>query len=562
MKLRARSRRITWYFLRVILSLAVWELALPRLGLRGVAQRSRAKRLKKIAARFRGMAVQMGGVLIKVGQFLSSRVDVMPPEITRELEGLQDEVPAESFEAIRKIAEQEFGASLEQKYHWFDPQPLAAASLGQVHAAKLPVDSAEAGEQNSEERLVDVVVKIQRPQIEQIIATDLAALRRVGKWVQLYRPISRRANVPALIGEFSRTLYEEIDYLAEGRNAETFAANFRHDPGVRVPRVLWTHTTRRALTLEDVRGIKITDYDQITAAGIDREAVARRLINTYLKQIFEDGFFHADPHPGNLFIYPVPAGTPEQTIPDGWQLTFVDFGMVGHISAKARDGMRDLLVGVGTQDVDRITTAYKKLGFLLPGADVELLKKAEQEMFDRFWGKSMSELQQIEMEEMVGFAYQFRDLLYDMPFQIPQDFIFLGRAVGILSGMCTGLAVNFNVWEALAPYSKKLIADESGGSIERVLDEIGKYARRLLSLPARADSLLGKLERGELVVRDPQLARQADRLEGALRQLSFSVIFAALTYTAVQSYLSGQLWLAVCLGLGAGFALLGVAWKR
>ena len=150
-----------------------------------------------------------------------------------------------------------------------------------------------------------VVVKVQRPNIEKIIATDLAAIRTVGGWIKRYPPIRKRANIPGLITEFTRVLYEEIDYLAEGKNAEIFAANFSNDPGVLVPKVIWTHTTKRVLTLEDVRAIKITDYDEITAAGISRSEVAGRLLNTYLKQIFEDGFFHADPHPGNLFVKPL-----------------------------------------------------------------------------------------------------------------------------------------------------------------------------------------------------------------------------------------------------------------
>jgi predicted unusual protein kinase regulating ubiquinone biosynthesis (AarF/ABC1/UbiB family) len=551
--LQARYRRITWYFFRVLLGLVIWELLLPRMGMRAIARRTRPERLRRIAVRFRVMAIRMGGVMIKVGQFLSSRVDVMPPEITRELEGLQDEVAAESFADIRQIAEAELGATLEEKFYSFNPEPLAAASLGQVHTAIL--HPANSSEQN-------VVVKVQRPHIEQIIATDLAALQRVGKWLRLYKPISKRANISALLGEFSRTLYEEIDYLAEGRNAETFAANFKHEPGALVPQVIWTHTTRRVLTLEDVGGIKITDYDRITDAGIDRKEVSKRLIDTYLKQIFEDGFFHADPHPGNLFVRLAPAGLQDQPGGPRWQLTFVDFGMVGHITSQAREGMRDMLIGIVTRDVERVLVSYQKLGFLLPGADLELLKKAANELFDRFWGKSMTELQQTDMGEMVEFAYQFRDLMYDLPFQIPQDIIFLGRAVGILSGMCTGLYADFNVWESLAPYGKKLLADEGLGSVDKILDEIGKYARRLLSLPARAETLLGKLERGELATRDPELVHQVTRLTGAVNKLVASIVFAAMLLGAVFCYLSEQPVLAACLGFGAGVALLGVVKRR
>ena len=560
--LRARYRRITWYFFRVLTGLVWWELLCPRIGLGGVSRRTRPERLRRIAVRFRAMAIQMGGVMIKVGQFLSSRVDVMPPEITHELEGLQDEVAPESFEDIRQIAEAELGTALTEKYSYFDPQPLAAASLGQVHAARLFPNDAFSNGAVMGGASVNVVVKVQRPFIEQIIEVDLAAIKRVGKWLRWYKPISSRANMPALLGEFSRTLYEEIDYLAEGRNAETFAINFKHDAGILVPKVIWTHTTRRVLTLEDVGGIKITDYERIAEEGIDRKEVGKRLIATYLKQIFEDGFFHADPHPGNLFVRRVAAGNHAEGAGSDWQLTFVDFGMVGHISAKAREGMRDMLIGIVTRDVDRVLVSYEKLGFLLPGADLDRLKVAEKEIFDRFWGKSMSELQQTDMGEMVELAYRFRDLLYELPFQIPQDIIFLGRAVGILSGMCTGLDKDFNVWEALSPYAKKLVADEGVGSLEKVLEEVGKYARRLLALPSRAESLLGKLEKGELATRDPQLTRQVERLEGSIKQAASSIVFAAFLFSAVQSYLAGQIWLAAGLGFGAGLASLGVIKKR
>ena len=560
--LRARYRRITWYFFRVLTGLVLWELLCPRIGLRGVSRRTRPERLRRIAVRFRAMAIQMGGVMIKVGQFLSSRVDVMPPEITHELEGLQDEVAPESFEDIRQIAEAELGTALTEKYSYFDPQPLAAASLGQVHAARLFPNDAFSNGAVMGGASVNVVVKVQRPFIEQIIEVDLAAIKRVGKWLRWYKPISSRANIPALLGEFSRTLYEEIDYLAEGRNAETFAVNFKHDAGILVPKVIWTHTTRRVLTLEDVGGIKITDYERIAEEGIDRKEVGKRLIATYLKQIFEDGFFHADPHPGNLFVRRVAAGNHAEGSSSDWQLTFVDFGMVGHISAKAREGMRDMLIGIVTRDVDRVLVSYEKLGFLLPGADLDRLKVAEKEIFDRFWGKSMSELQQTDMGEMVELAYRFRDLLYELPFQIPQDIIFLGRAVGILSGMCTGLDKDFNVWEALSPYAKKLVADEGVGSLEKVVEEVGKYARRLLALPSRAESLLGKLEKGELATRDPQLTRQIEKLEGSIKQAASSIVFAAFLFSAVQSYLAGQIWLAAGLGFGAGLALLGVIKKR
>lgn len=557
--IRRRYRRIVTFFARLLLSFAFWDLLLPRIGFRRWSRQNRPERLTKSARAFRGLAVQLGGVMIKVGQFLSARVDVLPSEITEELAGLQDEVPPEAFEDIRHVVESEFGVPLVEKYAYFEEQPLAAASLGQVHRARVHPESSNDSPDDSTQpadELFDVVVKVQRPNIEKIIATDLAALRTVGNWLQRYRPISRRADVPALLAEFTRVLYEEIDYLAEGRNAEIFAANFEADEGVKVPRVVWTHTTRRTLTLEDVLAIKITDYEAITAAGIDRAEVATRLLDTYLRQIFEDGFFHADPHPGNLFVAPLPQIPVDKPVP--WQLTFVDFGMVGRVPPHTREGLRELLIGVGTQDSARVVKAYQMLGVLLPGADLDLLEKLEAKAFEQFWGKNMSELTHIDTQQIRQFASEFRDLIYSMPFQVPQDFIFLARCVGILSGMCTGLDPQFNVWNSLAPFAQKLVAEESRFGMDVLLEEVKTYLRSLVSLPVRMDAVLKRLERGEVAVRIPEVDRRVRRLERAVLQLVSAILFTALLLTGMLLYLASESPFWQILLAGAGLSLIWV----
>lgn len=566
-----RYRRIVFFFARVFASLIFWDILLPWLGLSSWSRRNRRARLERTARQYRQLAIEMGGVLIKVGQFLSARLDVLPEMITTELAGLQDEVPPEEFSDIRNVVESEFNQPLDDIFLAFNETPVAAASLGQVHQAKLNFNALFSEDRipNGEESLAKVVVKIQRPDIENIIATDLAAIRTVGKWLQRYRPISKRANIPALIQEFSHTLYEEIDYLAEGKNAEIFANNFRHRQGVRVPAVVWSHTTRRVLTLEDVTAIKITAYEDIASAKIDLEQVADRLFQTYLQQIFEDGFFHADPHPGNLFVSPQPI-PPWGHSQDGqgskdtqnWQLTFVDFGMVGRVSPNIHAGMREMAIAIGTRNTARMINAFQLMGVLLPNADLELIEKAEAKMFEQFWGKNMSELKEISHEDMRAFMHEFRDLMYDMPFQIPQDMILLGRCVAILSGMCTGLNPQFNVWEGLEPFAQTLIREQAGSNLNIYLDELKNIGRSLLSYPSRIDTLLTKMERGEMTVRAPHLEAPINRLQRAVTRLTAGIIFAALLLGGIQVYLAGDFILSGILFIISGIVLLWVLFYR
>jgi predicted unusual protein kinase regulating ubiquinone biosynthesis (AarF/ABC1/UbiB family) len=547
--LRNRYRRITSFFARVLISLLIWELVLPRLGLTRKAASTRKERLRKIAKQFKALAIQMGGVMIKVGQFLSSRVDVLPPEITSELSGLQDEVPPEDFEKLHYVAQTEFDLPLNELFAELDEKPLAAASLGQAHLAKIKI-----GEDESGDILQQVVVKIQRPDIEQLIDVDLEALKTVGRWVSYFKPVRRRADVPALLDEFTRILHEEIDYIAEGENAETFAKNFMDMPEIRVPKVFWSHTTKRVLTLEDVQAIKINDYKKIEEAGLDRGEVARRLLNTYLKQIFEDGFFHADPHPGNLFVHPSPHGQPGFEC--SWQLTFVDFGMVGRISPPMLKGMREMVIGVATRDAARLNRSYQILGILLPSADLGELERVENELFDRFWGKDMSELTSIGFHEIRDFAVEFRGLLYAMPFQVPEDLILLGRSIGILSGMCTGLDPKFNVWEAIAPFAKKLISEDEKGTRDEWINTLGVMARRFIQLPGRAERILDKIESGNLQFREPKLTEQVKSLESAVSLAAWGIVFVGLLLGGIQLLIEGISPLGEIVLGAAGFVLI------
>lgn len=538
----------------MIINQIFWELILRKIGFRKLVKQTRSKRLQKIAQSYRDIAVRMGGVLIKVGQFLSARADILPEEITNELSSLQDEVPPEDFEGIRHLAEAELGEEIRVKFAKFEEEPFAAASLGQVHRAQLPGPA-----NGSDNRLVDVVVKIQRPNIENIIATDVAALRTVGNWLMRYRPIKLRADVPALIGEFTRILYEEIDYLAEGGNANFFAEKYEDTSGVRIPKVVWSHTTCRVLTLEDVYAIKITDYEEITAAGIDRSEVAKRVFDIYMQQIFEYGHFHADPHPGNLFVHPGKTSEDDST---QWQLTFVDFGMVARVPPNARAGLRELAIALATKDSKRLAKSYQLLNVLLPNADLELIAKAEAVAFKQFWGKSMEELREIPFDEMHDFAVEFRELMFTMPFQIPHDLIFLARTVAILAGICTGLDPGFNVWENMIPYAKKMLAEDGKSNWDFILGEAGNLFQTLISIPQQMASVFEIIDRGKLSVRVPSIDPLLLRIEQGLRKVAYALIFIALLTNGVLLHLGGEMQYAWVLYIGAIITLIAFVFTR
>jgi predicted unusual protein kinase regulating ubiquinone biosynthesis (AarF/ABC1/UbiB family) len=251
-----------------------------------------------------------------------------------------------------------------------------------------------------------------------------------------------------------------------------------------------------------------------------------------MHQIFEVGFFHADPHPGNLFVEATGGGSSRQDTGTVWRLVFVDFGMVGHLTPKALGGLRDMAIALGTRDVDRLMRAYEQTGVLLPGADIERLRQAEAAMFQRLWGKSIQELIRIHPSEMRQFAAEFRDLMYEMPFQVPTDLIFLGRCVAILSGMCIGLDPEFNLFSELAPYARAMLTAEGGGmNLESALEWVVEQVRILAGLPSQLDRVLGRIERGELTVvarAAPELQRQLERMTTAINRLVLAVVVAAV----------------------------------
>lgn len=519
--LRARYRRIMRFASRYIVQEWWFEVALPRLGLGEIARRSRTLRAQGIARKFHTLAIDLGGLMIKVGQFMSSRLDVLPPEITSELEGLQDEVPFAEFELIRELAEADLGVRLEDAFAFFDPVPLAAASLGQVHRATLsPRDAADVG-------FDDVVVKVQRPGIAAIVTVDLAALRKIAGWLHRVKFISKRVDLPTLLEEFAVISLQEIDYLHEGSSAERFAENFARNPLVNTPIVVWERTTRRVLTLSDVTAIKINDRAALMAAGIDPSAVADQMADAMFEQLFEHGFFHADPHPGNIFVTPKESEPTEALAPD-WSLTFVDFGMMGEVPDTLRNGLQRLIIAVVARNAKELVASIRDMGVLLPSAEGAPLERAMGELFDRFGGMGFAELQKVDPDEFIDFAEKFGNVMRTMPFQLPENFLLIIRAVSVTSGVCSGLNPEFNVWTAIEPYAKRLTRDQSGGTIKMLAQQVFDTAGLIVRLPQQLNDLSTMLQRGQLSVETPGVDRRLHALERLAQRAVSAVIFAGL----------------------------------
>ena len=517
--MRARYRRITRFAARYLVQAWWYELFLPRFGLGWISARGRTRRLLRLAQRFHVLAVDLGGLMIKVGQFMSSRLDVLPPIITKELEGLQDEVPAVPFAQMRERIEHELGMPLTRAFAFVDERPLAAASLGQAHRATLTDAMAE------ESGLRDVVVKIQRPGIDRIVDVDLRALRKVGRWLSKVSLVSDRVDMPALVEEFAVTSLEEIDYLHEAANSERFAADFGDDARVAVPAVAWERTTRRVLTLEDVSAIKITDVDALRAAGIDPSEVAARFAAVMFDQLFEDGFFHADPHPGNVFVTPLP--TPDAATP-AWRFTFIDFGMMGEVPPGLRRGLRRVLIAAASRDGKGLVDGIRDIGVLLPTADTVQLERAMTQLFSRFGGMGFAELQEVDPREFRAFAVEFGDVVRTLPFQLPENFLLIVRAMSLTSGMCSALDPSFNIWDAVEPYAQRLIREESGNTAQALVREVGAVAAVTARLPRRVDNLISRFEEGAVSVQTPRIERRLRDLERMIRRVVSAVLFVGL----------------------------------
>ncbi|HUW95549.1 MAG TPA: AarF/UbiB family protein, partial [Anaerolineae bacterium] len=422
-------------------------------------------------------------------------------------------------------------APIDDLFQRFVEEPQSGASLGQTYYAWLPDGD-------------PVIVKAQRPEIEVLVTTDLSAIRRAIGFIKWYPALRRRVNLDALLDEFSRVTFGELDYIAEGRNAEQLRANFADNPEIFVPKPYWSHTSRRVLTLERADAIKITDYEALTRAGVDRAQVAKRVFGTYVQQMLIDGFFHADPHPGNLFVEPRGSQPEDGSLTREFVVTFVDFGMMGRIRPEDKVRLRDLAIHAFNRDVPAAIGDMQKLGFILPGTDTRPLERALYILIDRYYGLSVRDFVNIDIDEMLAMAYELRDIIYEFPFQIPIDFVLLARAMGILEGLCAGLDPDFNGFVVAEPYVKQLmtmeLAEES--LTDRAMKEIQGLATLLWRLPRELERFLTETTRGELEVRvapTRELDRLVGRLERSVNRLMQIIAFAGFLLSGVLLIISG-----------------------
>jgi predicted unusual protein kinase regulating ubiquinone biosynthesis (AarF/ABC1/UbiB family) len=550
LRMRMRFWRIFIYAVWLFARLVIWQLFVANYFPKYV-ERTNLKRWVAYARSFRYFAIQMGGVMIKAGQFISTRVDILPPEVTNELAALRDEVPAIPTDHMRAIIERELGP-IDRRFSWLNDKPAAAASLGQVYRARLL---------NGDR----VVVKVQRPGIAEICHTDLSALNAVARFAMNFRFVSRRADAIALAQEFGRVLLEELSYRHEARNAQRFSDMFKDDMGVYIPSVYREHSTDCVLTMEDVTTIKINDYAALEDAGISRKAVAKRLMDTYLQQIFVERFFHADPHPGNLFVYPLPHEN--GTVYSGdrpFYLIFIDFGMTGALTPQIAGGLVSTLTAVISRDAHGLIESYKQLGFLLPDADTDRIEEATRAVFNQVWGLSLAEMSSISYSAAADLGKEFNDLIFAMPFQVPQDFVYLGRTVSILSGMCTSIDPTFNPWSEMEPYAEKMakqmfsgggiaapgtlpaspLMQLFGGGTGQALLNIGQQViERALTPQASAGEIIQRLERGDIRMQvEPASSykKQLQRIEGQSKRTGRTVIFGSLLIASTLLYTNGD----------------------
>jgi len=454
-----------------------------------------------VPVRLRVALEELGPTFIKLGQVLSTRPDLLPGEYINELEKLQDRVPPFAWEDVKKQVQMELGCPVDEIYQDFSSEPLAAASIGQVHTARL-----KTGEK--------VVVKVQRPGIRKIIETDLEILQDVARLVDRHSPWSELYNFTDMVMEFERTLREEMDYSIEGRHADMLRRNMAGDPFVYIPEVYWDYTTRKILTMEFVEAVKLSNLQELERRGYDRKVIARRVATTVLKQILLDGYFHGDPHPGNIGVLP------------GNRIVFMDFGLIGRLGDDTRDGIVSLVLGLLRKDSEEIIRAVTELGVVPPHVEKMQLRRDVDRLRDKYTYLPLSEIKLSEtIEEVLGLARKYR-------IRVPNEFTILAKAVITTEGVTGHLDPELNIFQVAKPLGRKLAARKIS------VQELSKKTRRYLAglnlvlthLPEQLEDVLKSAVRGELRVKteNTDVTRWLAKVNAMANRLTLGIITAAL----------------------------------
>ncbi|HET9016179.1 MAG TPA: AarF/ABC1/UbiB kinase family protein [Thermomicrobiaceae bacterium] len=505
---------------------------------RGVFRQSRARRSISQPEHLRMALEDLGTTFIKLGQILSTREDLLPPAYIAELAKLREEVPPVPAEVIIAEIESSFGRPLGELYAEFDPHPIAAASIGQVHAARLPGGTS-------------VVVKVQKPGIAEQVEEDLAILGQLARFARHRAPLSEAYDLVALVEEFGWTLRSELDYLREGRNAEQFRHDFADSPDVVIPRVFWDRTTTRVITLQRLDGLHIDDLSALDRAGIDRRALAQRAARLILDEVFVHRIFHADPHPGNFAVRP-----------DG-KIAAFDFGMVGRIDDTTRDALLSLIDAVLIQDAEGIVDGLASLSVLRHGSDRGGLRRDIQHLMDRYYGLSLSEYRfDLMFQDMMSIVRRRR-------LQLPAEMSLLMKTLSMYEGVGRRLDPGFQPFDVAEPYVRRAVIERylPRSWLPRAISSSDEAIRLAGTLPRRANRLLTRAEQGDLevamrVVETDDLIIQAqvmvNRLVVAILTAA-SLISLGLLLTV---YHPASLidWLGPLLVIGAFVTLLGSAY--
>ncbi|NET82450.1 MAG: AarF/ABC1/UbiB kinase family protein [Moorea sp. SIO1F2] len=437
---RSRPWVVIWRCLRIVWGFASFVFSIKLDQWRNRTEQNKLKR----ATQLRELLTNLGPTFIKVGQALSTRPDLIRQDFLDELIKLQDQLPPFDNAIALSIIEQELGRSIQKLFSQISPRPVAAASLGQVYRAKL-----HTGE--------EVAVKVQRPNLRPVLTLDLYLMRWAASWIAPWLPLNLGHDLTLIVDEFGTKLFEEINYLNEGRNAERFALNFQDDPTVKVPAIYWRYSSIRVLTLEWIDGFKLTDTERIEALGLDTASLIKTGVTSGLRQLLEHGFFHADPHPGNLFA-----------LPDG-RMGYIDFGMMDQLDQDTKETIVSCVVDLINKDYQSLAQAFVKLGFLAPNTDIQPIIPALEAVLGEAIGESVGDF------NFKTITDQFSELMYDYPFRVPAKFSLIIRSLVTQEGLALSLDRNFKIVEVSYPYvAQRLLTGETPQMRRRLIEVLFK----------------------------------------------------------------------------------------